>query len=820
MIKLPFFGKKKTKESAAKPASKVTTKATSKKKSKNKEMTVQDVMPFQGMKDHTLQMKNKGTRALLELTNLINTNLLDYDPEDDNCEMNTVLRGFQSLLNNFPGNRFQIYISSEAMDVDDYVRFLDQKIDEEEEYAFKSEMLDDEKSFIQSHAETHRFTKSFYLITGSDLKNEDDQEEELRELTNEMVRAVKGIGLRNSKLSAVIQSGNEYGRLLFDKLNPRLSRNHGALESYGINDLSPNPIIDRDRYYEIDGYFYHILAIRDFPRDPDPCWMQKLYEVNGHFDVLLDLHKSGKSRTSLEKSVSNEIQSLETDLERPLSPSAKKRKSQDLIDADMVLDEITSDEEEIYRVSGFVLIRAETLEGLEKLTRRVEKKLRDFKAIPSRLEYEGLDGFFSALPIMHESSNNLYERYGKIIHSRAVSGFYPFVRTDYQMSTGIRRGINTENKSLVIVDRMDRKVFKNGNGISIGMSGTGKTTAAEMDILRELAQGYKIRVVTPEPGFSFPFGTKLNLSQASKWVLNPFHCNSYVVDADEDEEDIIHPGEYLRIKVGLVMQFFNWLLPSLNDYERSLLHKDIIEAYKKTDYVFTTIKPPTEFPTMETLVSVMNGAEKERIRTLLDKFVDGAYAKLFNGHRNWEKDDLFVANVRDVPLEILPPTMELLIQDIWEEIKLNATKKKPDPYGAYVDELWYFGDENKPQTLEFIFQIYKRIRKYYGYAEALTQNVTDLNKHPKLKAIFNNAVFHRYFPMRFEDVSDLKEIVPLTNKEIKFLQSQNEEQGTNLFIIGEHRMKTQTNYNMEELRILDPKKYALIQKVGIGNRKA
>lgn len=794
-IKLPFLGKRNTKAS--------------------QELTVQQALPFEGIQQNVLKMKGKGVRSLIELSDLINTNLLDYDPEDDTSELQIVLRGFQDLLNDFPSNRFQIFISSEAMDVDDYMKFLDDKIDKEDEDAFKIERLDEEKKYILDYAHTHRFTKSFYVVTGCDLRNEQDRDDELRNINNELLKSIKGIGLRNSSLRGDPKSGQDYGRLLFDKLNPRLSKAYGSLDTYGINELAPNPVIDRDTYYEIDGYFYYIFAVREFPRDPDPCWVEKLYEVNGHFDILFDFQKNRQGKDRLEKSISNDMGNIETDLERSLSHSQRKRKEQDLRDAEIVLDEIISDEEEVFNVSCFILVRAETIDKLDSVTKELQSKLKRVKAITTKLEYEGLDGFFSALPIMYESQNKLYQRYGKVIHSGAISGFYPFVRTDFQMGTGIRRGFNTDNKSLVFVDRMDRKVFKNGNGIGIGMSGTGKTSGAEMDILREFSQGYKIRIVTPEPGFNFPVGNKMNLSQASKWVLNPFHINSFVVDVDEEEgEDIVHPGEYLRIKVGLIMQFMSWLLPSLDEYEKSLMHRAVIDTYKKYEYTFETTKEPTEFPIMDDLAKKMDGSDLKRARTLLDKFVDGAYAKLFNGTRNWDKDDLFVANVRDVPLEILAPTMELLIQDFWEEIKLNGNSVNPVPYGLYIDELWYFGDEKRPQTLEFIFQIYKRIRKYVGYAEALTQNVTDLMKHPMLKAIFNNAVFHRYYPMRFEDVDALQQLVPLTRKEIKFLQSQNEEQGTNLFIIGEHRMKTKTQYSMDELRILDPKKYALLKKVG------
>ncbi|AQT87006.1 type-IV secretion system protein TraC (plasmid) [Paenibacillus larvae subsp. larvae] len=783
-----------------------------KKKSEESVSTTQDILPLEKTENNVLVMKNGGIRSMIELTNLINVNLLD--DTDENDEVGIVLEGFQDLLNDFDGDRFQVYVSSEPMNIDNYVSFLEQKINSENEYAYKAELLDIEREHVIEHTKNHRYTKAFYFITGSDKKDSEEKEEELRLINNEMVRGVKGISIHNSSIRAVLKSGSEYGRVLYDKLNPRLSKEQGELPSYTLDDFSPNPFFDKDTYYECDGYYYMILSIKEYPRDPSGAWMQELFRVNGHVDILVNFQKTGASKDKLINSISREMDDIESDLDRQIASASKKRKQKDLKDKDEVLDELIGDDEEVYHVSTFITLRAETKENLERLYREFLSRARHVKAFVFPLEHEGIDGFFVALPIMYNSE--LYRRYGKLMSARAISGFYPFVRTDFQMETGIRKGINTENGSLVIVDRMDRGRFLNGNGISLGMSGTGKTTGAELDILREISQGYKIRIVTPEPGFNFPFGTHMKISPASKYVLNPFHCNSFVVDKDEEEEDILDPGLYLRLKMGRVMEFFSHLIPKITDLEKAKLHDAILQAYRQKDYTFETKTTVTEFPILDDVVKILyEMTDMENLLVQLKPFYEGAFATLFNGHKNWKADDLHVINVGALSLELLIPAMIQVIDDFWEEVKLNIMSSNPTPYGMYIDEVWYFGDSKKPVTLEFIFQIYKRIRKYMGYAEIMTQNVADLMGNKQLKAIFNNAVFHRYYPMRFEDVKALSQIVPLTGKEVKFLLSQKEEQGTNLFIMGEHRMKTQTKYNMEELKILDPEKFTMLQKVGV-----
>lgn len=768
---------------------------------KSVDKTIQDIMPLTGIDGHVLRMKNNSIRSMLEVTSLININLLGTNEQEE------VVSGFQSVLNEFEGKRMQVYISSEPMDVADYVAYLEDKIEKEQVSEYRATRLDAEREHVIEHANENRFTKRFYVITGSDLTADDDKLDELREQNNVLIEGFRGIALHSQHLNLLMKTGTEYGRVLFDKINARKSASFGELQNYRLNDMAPHHMFDHDTYYEIDGYFYSTLVFKTYPRDPKAAWLTELYKIKGHVDILIDIEHTGKSKDKVIDDLSNMMGEIETDLARPLSAKEKKQKQRDYDDADLVLDEVLSEEEAAYNVTVYVMVRDETVKGLEKLIRDAESKIRRAKGTTFRLEYEGWDGFFAALPIMYECKLN--KRFSNPMHSMAISGMYPFVRTDYQMNTGIRRGINVDNNSLVIVDRMDRSRFVNGNEVTIGISGGGKTSGVEMDILREHSQGFKIRVVTPEPGFNFGVGQFLKVSPANKWVFNPLHISSFIVDKDEDEEDIIHPGEYLRVKIPQIVRWFSWIIEDLTPTERAKLHRKILMTYELKEYNFESNIAPTEFPILEDLARICyKDPDTRRVGELLDPFVNGTYAKMFNGQRNWTMDDMFVANVRDCPLEILPATMELLIQEFWEDAKLNNGN-----VGVIMDELWYFGDPNRPQTLDFIWEMYKRIRKYNGYANALTQNVVDVMKHPKLTAIINNAVFQRYFKLKEEDAAALSKIVQLTEVEESFIRSTSEPRGTNLFFIGNHRMKTRTSYNLDEMQILNPERFDMIKQV-------
>jgi len=56
-------------------------------------------------------------------------------------------------------------------------------------------------------------------------------------------------------------------------------------------------------------------------------------------------------------------------------------------------------------------------------------------------------------------------------------------------------GVNNSNDSLVILDRFS---LNNANSIVFAQSGSGKSYATKVEILRQLMQGTKVIVIDPE----------------------------------------------------------------------------------------------------------------------------------------------------------------------------------------------------------------------------------------------------------------------------------------------------------------------------------
>jgi type IV secretory pathway VirB4 component len=182
---------------------------------------------------------------------------------------------------------------------------------------------------------------------------------------------------------------------------------------------------------------------------------------------------------------------------------------------------------------------------------------------------------------------------------------------------------------------------------------------------------------------------------------------------------------------------------------------------------------------------------------------------MFNGQTNWSMDtQLTVLDINTLSEVVQPPMMHLLLLDIWEYFKRDRKEKK----GLYVDEAWKLASPDNPQTLKFLFEMAKRIRKYGGYLTTITQNVEDFfNSGSGAKnygqAIFDNAFFKMFLGLSEKDYKTLTDTgFTFSRKEERILKRR-KSKGRGVYIIGSTRVEIQTTPLLDELRFIDPAEF-------------
>src|SRR5205807_4477347 len=182
-------------------------------------------------------------------------------------------------------------------------------------------------------------------------------------------------------------------------------------------------------------------------------------------------------------------------------------------------------------------ITAESVTELNKLTTLLETLMSTKLFYIKTATFQQLEGLQSILP---RGQNILAQK--RNLDSSTAALTFPFVSSELVQESGILYGINRSNNSLVILDRFS---LHNANSIIFAQSGSGKSYAMKVEILRQLMQGTKVIVIDPEREYKrlaeSVNGTYIKLSAKSKEKINPFDLattNHTKADLSEHTQDL------------------------------------------------------------------------------------------------------------------------------------------------------------------------------------------------------------------------------------------------------------------------------------------
>ena len=167
-------------------------------------------------------------------------------------------------------------------------------------------------------------------------------------------------------------------------------------------------------------------------------------------------------------------------------------------------------------------------------------------------------------------------------------------------------------------------------------------------------------------------------------------------------------------------------------------------------------------------------ANLQRAETYLAKFAKGGrFANLWNGASTLDSSDkftvfnfqsLFETKNKVTSNGQMLTVLRFLEQQIINLRELNANRSQSARLRPIVvlDEGYMFIDENNTCALDFVYQWYKRIRKYSGAMIFLTQNLADIVGNAaiisKTSAIINNTQYSFIMTLQGKDVEVLQDI--------------------------------------------------------------
>jgi type IV secretory pathway VirB4 component len=559
--------------------------------------------------------------------------------------------------------------------------------------------------------------------------------------------------------------------------------------------IAPAGLKVGSREIEIGEKFARSFYTISYPRFLADSWFTPIINLDKVFDVSIFIHpiETGTALRNFQKKVA-EVQSQINDraqkglVRDPMLDTAYQ-------DLENLRDQLQQAQEHLFEVGLYLTIYADSKEELDK----VEGDMRgilDAKLIytkPALFQQE--QGFRSTLPLANDELG-----VNSKLNSSPLSSIFPFVSFDLTSDSGILFGINRHNNSLILFDRFS---LENYNSVIFAKSGSGKSYAVKLEILRSLMFDTDVIVIDPEREYEYlaqaTGGRLFNISLSSENHINPFD----LPPVKEDEE----PADILRSNIINLVGLFRIMLGGLTPEEDAIVDRAITETYALKDITGDADFTGIEAPLLSDFENVLSGMEgSDSLVQRLSKYTHGTWSGFLNQPTNIDINRQFIVfSVRDMEDELKPVAMYIVTHYIWNAVRHELKKRL-----LIIDEAWWM--MKSEDTASFLYSLAKRGRKYYLGVSTITQDVEDFLRSPYGKPILTNSSIQLLLKQSATTIDLLQKTFNLTDEEKYLLLESGVGEG--LFFAGlKHvAIKIVASYTEDQIITSDPSQLLAIKK--------
>ncbi len=581
-----------------------------------------------------------------------------------------------------------------------------------------------------------------------------------------------------------------------DRLLPISAADVQEWESMELSDkIAPSAIEITPKSMRIGDKIVRTFFVISYPRYLSDNWLTPIINLDKIFDIAIYVNPI--ETAELLKHFQKKIAEVESQIivrqqkglvRDPVLDTARE-------DLEELRDNLTQAQEKMFDVGMYITIYADSDTDLfrteSEIKSMLESKLIYLK--PSLFQEE--DGFKTVAPL---GSDKL--QVTQKLNSEPISSMFPFVSFDLTSETGILYGVNRHNSSLVIFDRFS---LENYNSIIFAKSGSGKSYATKLEIIRTLMFDTEVIVIDPEREYEYLAeavgGRYFNISLSSDHHINPFDLP--IPREDESAADV------LRSNIINLVGLFRIMLGGLTPEEDSVIDRAITETYSlkdiSADSDFANIEPPL-LSDFEMVLTGMEGTDS--ILQRLTKYTHGSWASFINQPTNVDINKKFVVfSVRDMEDDLKPAAMYIVTHFIW-----NAVRKELRKRLLVVDEAWWMMKSD--DTASFLYSIAKRGRKYYLGLCTITQDVGDFMKSPYGVPIVTNSSIQLLLKQSPSTIDILQKTFNLTDEEKYLLLESGVGEGIFFAGLKHVAIKIIASYTEDQIITSDPSQVISIKK--------
>jgi len=529
---------------------------------------------------------------------------------------------------------------------------------------------------------------------------------------------------------------------------------------------------ERD-HFRMGSKFGRVIFLREFASYIKDSMVSELCDLNRNMMLSLDIIPIPTDEAVRE--VENRLLGVETNITNwqrrqnqnnnfsavvPYDMEQQRKESKEFLD-----DLTTRDQRMMFAVLTMVHI-ADSKEQLDSDTETLFTTARKHLCQFSTLTFQQMDGLNTALPYGLRKIDAI-----RTLTTESTAVFIPFRAQEISHSGGIYYGQNVISKNMIIANR---KLLLNGNSFILGVSGSGKSFTAKREIVNQmLASDDDIILIDPEREYSSLVkamgGEIIHISATS-----PNHINA--MDMNRDYGDGANP---VILKSEFVLSLCEQLIggQNLGAKQKSLIDRFTASVYRKYLQSKYRDNPPTLQDFHAELLK-QSEPEAQEIALAIELFTSGSlntFAKPTNVDVN---NRLICYDILDLGKQLLPIGMLVVLDSILNRITQNRAKGKNT--FIIIDEIYLLFQHE--YSANFLFTLWKRVRKYGAFCTGITQNVDDLLQSHTARTMLANSEFIVMLNQASTDRMELARLLNISDLQLSYIT--NVDAGNGLIKVG------------------------------------
>lgn len=371
---------------------------------------------------------------------------------------------------------------------------------------------------------------------------------------------------------------------------------------------------------------------------------------------------------------------------------------------------------------------ADSQEDLSQEADALKTTAVNFNCRFTELRFQQEDAFNTAMPYGLRRIANM-----RTMVTDNVTALVPFNTQDVLMPGGIYYGVNAMSGNLIIGLR-SRLV--NGNAMVIATSGGGKSMFVKQEILELFLRFPRARfyIVDPEneyrPLVQALGGVMVDIAVDSNTFFNP-------LDFTPEPGSKVPP---FMMKSEFILSLCEQIIGKGNTDagDRSLVDRSLRAIYEP--FIRAHYQGPC--PTLADLWRILNQQAHPRAQELalaLELFATGSLSMFAQPTNVDMSNRLICFNIQSLGEQLKPVAMLSMLEFISTCV---TSGERNDPEAAawvYFDEIYLLLQNEL--SAHFLFNSWKRFRKYNAYATGITQNVEDCLTNTTAYSMLANSEF-------------------------------------------------------------------------------